>query len=753
MGDAAKRLGFLRWRGMLARAGGAPRRAVAGVLAMACVTMAFTQLGFVGFQFANGATAYLMAVVVPVALSALALGTLPGVAMGLFSGTVLCLHARLMPLDYYELTYVTPGPTIAGLVLFGLVLGSLLSLVVRRGVSGWRRALLVLTACLVASVVLSARFALGVVVQDLVEVVSVDGAGQAEGQGIDPEARESRAATRSGHMVFQASGCALLSGCACLAGMALVERRMRRAREDGLREVFGTHLFVVVLAAFMVVVTGAYVALTADRLALSRDSMVGEVDYLLTQMQGIDGPRAAQYLLARYDEADEGLVLISSGGRVVGTNVERLQRELRHDVTVETLLGADAREAARRSAGAGGLERVVYLAPSTFSNLVRVPFPQGPDGSRELLSQQVGYLVAVAGGDTEVVMVSSAKTVFDGRDDVVLWVVLSTLVLLATVFELTSRLLDRMVARRIDATNAVLGRITEGDLDARVTPEGTHEFRDLSDGINVTVDALKGWIAEAESRMDSELEAARAIQESALPSVDDPFCGFGRFEVYASMRPAREVGGDFFDFFLLGDGCTPEAGRLAFVVADVSGKGVPAALFMMEAKARIRGCLEGCAGIGEAMAEVNRQLCDGNDEAMFVTAWAGVLDYATGRVDYVSAGHNPPLLRQGRSWRWLSEHSGLALGMLDDIEYEVCSVECGAGDLFLLYTDGVTEALSQDMELYGEARLERVVGEGRDLSPKDVIAAVGASVDAFAAGAEQSDDITMLALEVRAGDG
>ena len=168
------------------------------------------------------------------------------------------------------------------------------------------------------------------------------------------------------------------------------------------------------------------------------------------------------------------------------------------------------------------------------------------------------------------------------------WTTLSSLVLFAAVFVLISLLLNRVVARRIDETNEVLARVTAGDLDARVEVQDTREFESLSEGVNTTVESLKNLIAEAETRMDEELATARAIQESALPRTFPPFPNIPRFDIYASMNPAKQVGGDFYDFFLIGDDCGQMKGKLGFLVADVSGKGVPAALFMMKAKALLR---------------------------------------------------------------------------------------------------------------------------------------------------------------------
>ena len=302
--------------------------------------------------------------------------------------------------------------------------------------------------------------------------------------------------------------------------------------------------------------------------------------------------------------------------------------------------------------------------------------------------------------------------------------------------------------QRIYETNTSLSRITSGDLDEVVNVRGTREFESLSNGINETVQALKGWISEAESRMDAELATAKEIQESALPRIFPPYPDILKFDVYAIMNPAREVGGDFYDFFLIGDDCDGEHGKLGFVIADVSGKGVPAALFMMKAKTQIRDYVESGMELGEAVENANRQLCDGNDAGMFVTAFVGVYDYANGHVDFVNAGHNPPLLWQETDWRWLTEKSGLPLGLFEGLPYKAYSVDCKIGDQFLIYTDGVTEAMDVDGVLYGEEQLIKLARANYPLHPRELIECVRRDVARHSTGAIQSDDITILALEV-----
>lgn len=200
-----------------------------------------------------------------------------------------------------------------------------------------------------------------------------------------------------------------------------------------------------------------------------------------------------------------------------------------------------------------------------------------------------------------------------------------------------------IVADPIDRVNRALERIAEGDLATRTDEGSSRELASLSGGVNAMTVALEKQFAQIKEGIMRELDAAAVIQESALPRAFPPFPDIPRFDIYAGMQPAREVGGDFYDFFLIGDACDAESGKLGFVVADVSGKGVPAALFMMAAKTAIRGYMESGMELGEAFENANRKLCAGNDSAMFVTAFAGVLDYATGSVSYTYSAEPPSI--------------------------------------------------------------------------------------------------------------
>ena len=327
------------------------------------------------------------------------------------------------------------------------------------------------------------------------------------------------------------------------------------------------------------------------------------------------------------------------------------------------------------------------------------------------------------------------------RDASVLLMAFMEAIIFAMLFIAVYLLIRNEVVRNIWKVNDTLDQITQGDLEAEVIVRNNAEFISLSDDINEMVDSLRGAISAEASRIDRELGYARAIQESALPSTFPPFPEVGAFDIYASMNPAREVGGDFYDFFLVGDH------TLGFLVADVSGKGIPASLFMMAAKAELSNYMTSGMSLSEAVQTANWQLCQGNEASMFVTVWAATLDYETGVLTYVNAGHNPPLLRHNGSWEWLKTRGGLFLGSYERAKYRSSTITLSQGDELFLFTDGVNEAFNANDEQYGDERLHAFLTSHASLHPRPMIEAVRSDLARWAEGAEQSDDITMLSLE------
>ena len=313
------------------------------------------------------------------------------------------------------------------------------------------------------------------------------------------------------------------------------------------------------------------------------------------------------------------------------------------------------------------------------------------------------------------------------------------------------------------------------DMRIAVDERGTkprYEIAELYESTNKMRRDMVGFIERLynvtaeRQRTATELDVARQIQMSAVPHDFDSLTERFALDIAGFMRPAREVGGDFYDVFEVG-----ERG-VAFVIGDVSGKGVPAALFMMRAQSLLRQYLLETDDLGTAFTLANRQLCERNDAMLFVTAFACVVDTATGEVRFANAGHNPPVLKQNGKLSYLKCRPGLVLGAMDVVKYREGRFACSPSDGLLLYTDGVSEAANAAEELYGEerlletlARIDASGGEGTpvgsDVQASDVAAAASAvaassaqtavnylvtSVDAFAGEAPQADDITMLAF-------
>lgn len=315
-------------------------------------------------------------------------------------------------------------------------------------------------------------------------------------------------------------------------------------------------------------------------------------------------------------------------------------------------------------------------------------------------------------------------------------------VIFGALFALIYILVRKLVVKNIHKVNTSLSAIADGKLDTVVDVRSHVEFDSLSNDINATVDTLKRYIKEAEERIDAELAFAKAIQHAALPSVFPPYPNRKEFEIYATMHTAKEVGGDFYDFYFIDDE------NLAFLMADVSGKGIPAAMFMMQSKTIIKSCAQSGMSIEQVFTVANEKLCEGNDAGMFVTAWMGILNTKTGKVLFANAGHNPPLVKHADgTYEYLKSRAGFVLAGMEGIRYRKNEIELAPGDAIYLYTDGVTEATDASNELYGEDRLHSILEKYKDAAPQVICEEVKRDVDAFTGEAPQFDDITMLALK------
>ena len=308
----------------------------------------------------------------------------------------------------------------------------------------------------------------------------------------------------------------------------------------------------------------------------------------------------------------------------------------------------------------------------------------------------------------------------------------------AVLFVLIYFLIKRIIIDNLRKINKGLAEITNGNLNVTVDVRSNEEFASLSDDINQTVGTLKRYIKEAAARIDKELEFAKQIQYSSLPTT---FPKSNSFRLFAQMITAKEVGGDFYDFYMLNDS------TIAFLVADVSGKGIPAAMFMMRAKTVIRDLAERGLEPDEIFTIANEKLFENNDAGMFVTAWLGILDTKTGLMKFANAGHNPPLFkRNGEEFSYMKTRSGMLLAGMEGIRYRKNELQLVPGDKLYLYTDGVTEATDNNTELYGEQRLLDFVNSIEKVEPESICKLIKEDVDKFVGTAPQFDDITMLAL-------
>ncbi len=343
------------------------------------------------------------------------------------------------------------------------------------------------------------------------------------------------------------------------------------------------------------------------------------------------------------------------------------------------------------------------------------------------------------GEDALLMVMEPLDYVYANRNGEIYENTLSDLLLFAVLYVLVAMLLDKLVIRSLQRVNVSLDRITDGHLDEKVWVRNSSEFSELSDDINQMVTALRGYIDQAEERMQDELKLAKSIQDAALPK---NFAMPGEnIDLYALMTPAKQVGGDFYDFFYC------DRDKLCLVIADVSGKGVPAALFMMRAKTAIKNYARHGNSAAKVLEHVNHTLCEGNDAEMFVTVWLGILDLNTGKIQCANAGHEyPVLMRTGGDYELLMDKHGLALAAMDGVPMKEYEIDLDPGDRLFVYTDGVPEAINEKVEAYGTERLCDKLNTLKNVPQQQALESVLRDIRNFAGAAEQFDDITMLGI-------
>lgn len=332
----------------------------------------------------------------------------------------------------------------------------------------------------------------------------------------------------------------------------------------------------------------------------------------------------------------------------------------------------------------------------------------------------------------------STNNVFWYRNAETYETIFYAILMISVVYFMISIIVNKNVIIKIDDINDSLAKITNGDLNEIVNVRSSKEFAILSDDINKTVDTLKGYIEKEKLRIQEELELASSIQLSSLPN-NFIFSNHNEFELYAIMDAAKGVGGDFYDFFFAGKN------KFALVIADVSGKGVPGALFMMRAKNTIRSYAEKGTSIEFIMAKANNALCKDNPAEMFVTAWIGIINLETGIMECANFGHEFPIIKRnnGEYSIYKDEHS-LPLAAFDNTKPKVYNIEFNIGDEIFLYTDGIPEATNEQNEAYGMQRLINVLNENKGINLEEFLKNIRNDVSKFANTAEQFDDITLF---------
>ncbi|MBR0151471.1 MAG: SpoIIE family protein phosphatase [Synergistaceae bacterium] len=344
-------------------------------------------------------------------------------------------------------------------------------------------------------------------------------------------------------------------------------------------------------------------------------------------------------------------------------------------------------------------------------------------------------------------VLSPLSYIYENVEWAILLLLLSFVIIWAVV-----RIAGRKFSERLTAPIRRLGhdvdKISSGNLEHRAEITSDDEIGELARHFNDMTASLREYIAyladvtAEKERIGAELSIATQIQADMLPKIIPPFLNHEAFDISATMYPAKEVGGDFYDFFMIDDN------HLALVMADVSGKGVPAALFMVVAKTLIKNRAMMGGTPGEILHDVNNQLCEGNDSSLFVTVWLGILELPTGKVTASNAGHEPPAIRRaGGKYELFGTAQNVALAIMEDMEFSDDEFKLEHLDTIYLYTDGVTEATNTQRQLYGTDRMIDELNSTRGAPADEVLTLMNRSVREFTGDVPQFDDVTMLCLQ------
>ncbi|MEE1159062.1 MAG: SpoIIE family protein phosphatase [Atopobiaceae bacterium] len=731
MGEATSKKGTIRgWHGLLGDESRKVRIIVFLAVLVLSISMTILQFGFVGIGSDVEYSAYIMALLGPIACVALLLGKGWATLEGILSGVILYVHAKVLPLDIVERYLVSIASSVILFGIAGLMLGLLFAVALRNNPQGARRVVYLVICCGIVSLFATASF----VVLGVAHVYVL-------------ESHESAfALVSTGAPEVQLVCDLILMLVVCLLSDRAVSWYKEAKSFVDVRTLFRIRLIAALCLAFVITSAVAFVIITIQAAGACRDQIYGDLEYLKTQVERMEKTEETIINNPEFEKLSEetreeikssfDYAAIFDGydmtdGTILVIDNEKIgysyNPSYKMDQTIGECFGLSSPEALDRMAENKEMREMLYY-----------------DDSGNVQLSYMGAMKPFEGYNS--LYVTFAKPfymVYGSRSSMMFWTSLIVMVLLIIVYILADRLLRGIVVEPINRTNQSLALITDGNLDVLATEAGSIEFSMLSAGINTTVDALKRLIDEAKRRNEQDLATARAIQEGALPKEFPAFPRVESVKLYASMNAAREVGGDFYDFFEVDDT------RVGFLIADVSGKGIPGALFMMAAKNEIENRMLSGMGLAEAVSTANVHLCANNEAGMFVTLWAATFDWTKGELTYVNAGHNFPLLRHGRggNWEWLKKKCGLFLGTFEIAKYRQETIDLQPGDELILYTDGVNEAFSVNEEEYGNDRLEAFLAAHNDMRHDELVKALRDDVAAWAEGAEQSDDITILVME------
>ena len=476
--------------------------------------------------------------------------------------------------------------------------------------------------------------------------------------------------------------------------------------------------------------------------------LMDELDYLVQ-------PAATDTEEINFVLNDKGEVILSSQETATLDDLQELQVVYDHPPDIrESQQPALAEVAKKMSAGAKGIEEIelngnlYYIAYTPMEALrwsLGVVIP-----ANEVLKN-----IEENRGIIQSLTEEKVKTLDNKFIEVIVLMFVIAFALWVAVTTLIGRKLATKFVKPIKELSEGVREISTGNFKKRLEIVRTgDEIESLSITFNAMTDELQSYIenlrtvtAEKE-RIAAELDVAKNIQLSMLPREFPPFPDKTEFEIYARMEAAKEVGGDFYDFYLA------DENHLVVTIADVSGKGIPAALFMMTSKTVLKNFVlmaNTADDLAAAMTLANQQLCQNNEELMFVTVFLAMLDLKTGKLLYVSAAHNDPLIYQDGVYRYLPKpKKSYALGIRPRSSYEQGELQMSPGDILFLYTDGVTEAENVEQKLYSNERLEKFLNStDKNLELEELLNEVRKSIKEYAGGAKQSDDITMLALRFK----